>query len=258
LITTPEILRRIATHPFSFGDSTTLRKSFIELYEIDEGSPGPTLDAAIEKLSDDILRVAVNPETGVVRVTVRSKWPRLSEQVAQEVLDEVNRFNLQTRQAQALAQQQFFRARADTAYAELQFSEDRLKAFLKANREFRSDPELAFTHDRLTRDLLTRQGIYTTLAEGYEQSRIEAVRNTPSVAVVEVPRVPLRADKRRFALRSAVAAFVGAVIAAFLALVSQIVDSSRSRHPEDALRFRRIRADASAKLRRVLRLPPAG
>jgi uncharacterized protein involved in exopolysaccharide biosynthesis len=96
----------------------------------------------------------------------------------------LNEFNLETRQSQALEEGRFVSARMAEAQEELREAEEALKTFLQQNRQFRNSPELVFEHDRLQRQVAMRQEIFTSLAQSHEQSRIDAVRDTPVITVI--------------------------------------------------------------------------
>ena len=59
-------------------------------------------ERAIEKLDGAIEANAVQ-KTGLVQLSVETKSPTLSFQIARRLIDEVNRFNQQTRRSQAVA-----------------------------------------------------------------------------------------------------------------------------------------------------------
>jgi uncharacterized protein involved in exopolysaccharide biosynthesis len=185
------------------------------------------LAALIETLARDILRVDPHLGTGTVTVDARTTSPELSAQLAQRVLHEIDAFNLRSRQAQAAAEKTFLEDRERIARADLRQAEDELERFLRANREFRSDPQLVLQHDRLQRDIALRQSVFTTVVENLERARIEAVRNTPSIAVVEDGMQALRPDRRHLLLKlltSLVLGFVFAVgiVAARAVLIREI------------------------------------
>jgi capsule polysaccharide export protein KpsE/RkpR len=85
----------------------------------------------------------------------------------------------------------------------LRASEDRLLAFSQANRRIQDSPDLIAQRARLERDVTMQQQIYTTLAQAYEQAKIEEVRDTPVLTVITPPEVPARPDSRRLAVKGA-------------------------------------------------------
>jgi uncharacterized protein involved in exopolysaccharide biosynthesis len=188
-------------------------------------------ELAIRAMRDHLL-ADFDPRTGVIEFSVKTKRRELSYQVAQRVLALVNAFNLRIRQEEGEAQRSFTESRLDAARNELQVAEDALEAFLKRNRSYAGDPELTVEHDRLSRDLEIKQQLYLSLAQSFEKSRLDAVRNTPAITVVSEPRIPVIPD-RRYLLLKGTAAFVFAFLAiAGFVLGRQAIRSNQQSAPE--------------------------
>jgi uncharacterized protein involved in exopolysaccharide biosynthesis len=180
------------------------------------------LRRTIDALRGDILTVQTSRETGVVTVEARTKWPDLSLQIARRLLDEIARFNLDTRQSQAAAERAFIEERVDSARNALTHAEASMQAFLQANRQWENSPDLSFQYDRLERDISLRQQVYTTLVQSFEQARIAEVRDTPVITVLQAPFLPAR-DSRRVALMGAVGLVLGGIAGLVLAFVIEAV-----------------------------------
>jgi len=253
LVVTDDLLFQLAQHGYEVreGDGTR-RGSFVELYEIDEGDAGKTVAEALRVLRSRIITVSFDRQTSIVSIDVRTKWRDVSLSMATLLLELVNNFNLHTRQTQAGAESKFLAQRMDTARAELRAAEDALQAFLVRNRTYQDAPVLAFQHDRLAREVTLRQQVYTTLMQAYEQARVSAVRNTPSISLVQPPEAALRFD-RRHTLPKALGGMVGGFLLAMVyVLVREMITTGRSQTPEDFASFERAWEDTKAGLRRLV------
>jgi uncharacterized protein involved in exopolysaccharide biosynthesis len=214
LVRTEIILRGLATTRYSVvvkGD--TVKGTLLELYEIDEATPERSLYEAVRRLREKIIAARPNRVTGVTIITVRTKWPDLSLQLAEEIRRVVNEYNVSTRTSQARFERAFLEARVDTARSDLRSAESRMQSFLVSNRTYRDDPRLLFEHDRIDRELNVRQDTYLALTRALEQARIEEVRNTPSISLVETPMRALRGDPRGTLLKGLLALFLGGLVA---------------------------------------------
>jgi uncharacterized protein involved in exopolysaccharide biosynthesis len=162
---------------------------------------GENADQRRHSASAKLLRrvsVGVDQKAGMVRLEVQLRDPLVSRDVAQAFIAEVDSFNLRSRQSQASSERRFTEGRVAEARAEARQADDELQAFLQRNRDFRTSPQLTFTYDRLVNNVNLRQQIYTSVAQAYEQARIEEVRDTPVITVVEAPMLPARPDPRPF------------------------------------------------------------
>lgn len=192
------ILRSLAESKYQISDDGTARSgTFIELYELRKSTPGRTMYETLRVLRERTLKVSFDARTSLVSADVETKWPDLSLQMANRLLQLVDSFNIQSRQSLAGLESQFLVNRIDTAKAELRGAENALQAFLTRNRLYESDPILVFEHGRLQREVSTRQEVFSVLTQSYEQSRLAAVHNTPSVSVVDQPTEALRFKRRR-------------------------------------------------------------
>jgi uncharacterized protein involved in exopolysaccharide biosynthesis len=172
---------------------------------------------AVEALKKAI-SVKTAMKTGVVTFGVKTEYPELSRVLTDDLLDRLNEFNMQARMARAGTERKFTEARLAAVQSELHDAENRLQQFMQYNQDFRSSSRLSVYQDQLQRDVNTRQAVYTTLAQAYETARIEEVRNTPVIMVVQHARTPVLPDGRRLLLKVVLAFLATAVFTALLAL----------------------------------------
>jgi uncharacterized protein involved in exopolysaccharide biosynthesis len=173
---------------------------------------------AMTAFSRNMLTVAVDRPTGIVRVEVRSKNRQLSALVARRLLDLVNEFNLRRRQSQAGAEREFDAHRARAALDTLRRAEALLADFRSTNIDFSRSPRLATRESEIQRRVMLAQQIYTTIAQRYEIANIEAVRNTPVITVLDAPEGLVEARPRHTLAIAVGAGVLGFAIAVVIAL----------------------------------------
>lgn len=211
-------------------DSIPREATLSELWDIDAPSEPLRREAAIDRLRGAVT-ATVGRETGLVRFTVMAESAELSGQIAERLLSLINEFNLRTRRQEAEAEREFTRERLTEARADLEAAEERVRSFLRSNRNY-SAPDLQSEHDRLTREASMQRELYTGLAQALAQARLDASRNTPVITVVEQPMPPARPDSRRVALH----AVIGAIATGSLVALAVLALSLRSRRPAAAAR----------------------
>jgi uncharacterized protein involved in exopolysaccharide biosynthesis len=161
----------------------------------------------------------------------------------------VNQFNLQTRQTQAAAERRFVEGRLEEAQAELMQAEEVLESFLQRNRAFSNSPQLQFEHDRLQRVVAQRQQVVNSLTVAFEQARIDEVRDTPVITIVEPPQVPALPDRRRLVLKVVMALVIGATVMGILAISTDFVRRSESTEPNEFAEFQKLKGELVGDLR---------
>jgi uncharacterized protein involved in exopolysaccharide biosynthesis len=204
------------------------RQSLADLWEIDTGTREGK-QAAIRRLRRAI-QVNRDRNTGLVSYSVSASTPELADRIAVRILHHVEDFNLERRQSAAAAEREFLDARLAEATAELRDAERELEEFLRQNRQFRNSPELVFTHDRLQRQVALRQDLVSGMTQSFEEARIETVRNTPLVTVIDDPEGSAVPNARRTATRG-ITGFGAGVFLAFLLALS--IDYMRGRRRVD-------------------------
>lgn len=222
--------------------------AFADVFAIENPDSALRRDLAIRKL-EGMVSISIVQRTGVIRVGVTTRYPLASTQINRRLLELLNTFNLETRQSQALAERRFTEQRTTEALAELRRAEDRLQAFLAGNRDITGSPRLQFEQDRLAREVAMRQSIYTALAQALEQARIDEVRDTPALTVLEQPERPVRPDSRAVVAKFALAAITGALIGLLLAAVDAYLEASRKADPATYARFASLWAEVKRDLR---------
>jgi uncharacterized protein involved in exopolysaccharide biosynthesis len=198
-----------------------------DLLEVPAGAP-PALrtSLAMARLGQR-MAVSVKRETGVVSFAVTTPWPELSSAIATRILTEVDRFNLETRQSQAKAQRRFVGDRLTQARGELRTLEDRRLSYAQQNRDASRGAGMfggggavtqsSLVLQRMDAELRSREQVVNSLAQAYEQARIDEVRDTPAITVVEAPVPPARPDPRGLVRRVGMALVLGFGFAVTLA-----------------------------------------
>lgn len=245
LLRSREILRPVAEAEFEFVEGTpgsedahVVSGRLPDLLRIDEDTPELEALEAMEWLREEALDVQTDAETGMVSLSVATPWAGLSHDVAQRLVTLVNEFNLGTRQSRAAAEREFIEARMAEAEDSLLAAEDRLEAFLQANRQFENSPELLFRHDRLQRQVARQQEVVTSLAQAYEEARINEVRNTPVITVVEPAARPLEPESRDIPLNVGLGLVLGGILGLFWAFGLELLRRERENGSDTYREFR--------------------
>ncbi len=228
-------------------DSGVVTGNLIKLFGGQKLRPveqGPFIVARMRNLVD----VRASPKTGVITLTVRATIPDLAVQIANNVLVEINTFNLNRRQRQAGAERGFVEKRQADALLELRDAEGAVQSFLIQNRDFARSPTLQLEYNRLTRTVDMRQTVYTSLAGAYEQAKIEEVRDLPVITVLATPEVPLIPESKKGVRKVLFALIVGLVIGAVVAFGRAGLAASTRGHPNDIAEFARLKRETIGDL----------
>jgi tyrosine-protein kinase Etk/Wzc len=248
LVRSRTILEAVVDSQYEYqGDRGPAKGTLVDFYQSKGKTPALRRDAAIRTLEKDVQATTVQ-KTGVVNLAVTVRQPALARQINQQLLDLINQFNLRTRQSQAGQERRFTERRMDEVRQDLRAAEDRLQQFLQRNRDIRNSPNLTFEADRLQREVTMQQQVFTTLAQAYEQAKIEEVRDTPVITVVERPEVPVRPDRRGLIGKGLLALLLGLVLGAGLAFAKSFAANSDRLASSEAAEFAVLRRQAAGEL----------
>ena len=257
LVRSKEILRQIVATRYPArpltGEPEEIDLS--EYYKVKEETEEERIERAMGRLIDD-LSVATDLETGIVSFSVTTSDPVLSYGIATRVLDLLRSFDLTIRQSQAGAERLFTGERLDQQLTELRQAEDSLQSFLIENRGFSNSPTLQFAHDRLERAVIMRQELATSLAQAFQQARIDEVRNTPVITLIGPPRVPALRDPKGRLLILAIGMLAGVAFGVLAAVFFRnFMVKPGVERPSDLQELASLWRDTRTDLRRFVPWP---
>ena len=205
------------------GDSTRL----LDLLRVRGRNPADSLSNGVRALGR-LIGTRVDVQTGVVRLSVNSRYPGLAAAIANQMVVYLNEFNAHTRQSQARERRRFVEQRIAEAETELRGSESELRVFYERNRTWQQSPQLMFEEGRLRRQLDIRQEVYLTLKREFETARIEEVNDTPVITVIDKAIPPQKRSRPQRAMMVLLALITGGLAGVFWAIGSSYVQHLRS------------------------------
>lgn len=226
------------------GGRDTARGTLVDLWEPSGANVAARARAAVHRL-DRQLSISTSREANSVTLVTRAESPELAVQINRRLLELVSEFNLQKRRSRAEAEREFTAGRVREAQQELETAEDAQRRFLEQNRQYQASPQLRFEAARLERRVSLRQQVHQSLAESYEQARIEEVRDTPVVTVVDRPEFDVRRARSRL-VDAIVWALVAAILALGLALGNEYLAREKSGGGRDYGEFMALVRDSGA------------
>src|SRR5688500_16906185 len=257
LLTTRGILRDAVQSTYEIQvDGERRRGNLVQFYGLDTpeavaAAGEPPGEAAMGQLEGS-LETEVDIETGIVRVTVGAPHPALAEAIAARMIDLTQDFDLNKRRTQASARRQFAQERLRESQQALRVAEGALGGFVASNRLFQHSPTLLLRHAKLSQEVELRQQVYVALAQSYEQARMDEIRNTPVITVLETPAGTAEPQARGTIAQGMFGAFVGLILAVVFSLIREQLRTARASGDEEFEEFTSLRRAAWGDLRRMV------
>ena len=254
LLRSKSVLEAAVETPYSFvSEDGPVTKTLVQVYDPHEASAVLRREAAMKKLNRS-LSTSISSKTDVITVRVSAPDPRLAQQVNLRLLALLSNFNMSKRQSRAREERRFSEQRLQESKAELRVAEDRLQVFLERNRSVANAPALAFQEDRLRSDLLVLRQLVTMLQQTAEQARMDAVRDTPVLTVVEPADIPSRHDSRGILKFALLGVFLGGALGMGVALARNVFERTGTTESVEFQEFRRLWREARSDLTHPWRL----
>ncbi len=217
-----EVLLAVGSARYPVPDHPDSTAPLWAMYDLKSPEQPRARETLLKRLRGDV-QADVVLTTGLVVLQLDAPNPALAAAVADTLLGALNRFNLERRQLRSRESRRFLASRVEEAREELRQAEDSVRTFRERNRLYQQSPDLVLRDQRLQRELDLRQQVYVTLSNAYEQARIEEVRDTPTLTVVDPPRVPFDKVRPRRRVLVMTAGFLGLVVSVGVGLLRRSV-----------------------------------
>ena len=126
--------------------------------------------------------------------------------------------------------------------------------FIDQNSRWMDSAQLTFDHDRLQREVMMRQQIVTSLSQSFEQARIDEVRDTPVITIVERPEAPVYPNPRNLYVKGLLGIVLGALLAVLWILGRYYLGGNGVLITEHSREFAHLKQAAIDDLKRPWRL----
>lgn len=197
LVNSGEILRDALLSEFSFRPDPNREEirsgALVDLLEIEGDTEKERIQNGVDDLKERVAASA-NSRSGLISLDTQAPWAELAEHLNQRILDLLSDFDRERRQATARAEREFVEERLEAAHDDLKRAEAGMASFLDRNRRPYQSPRLTMQLERQQREVLLKQQLYASLAQAFEEARIEEVRNTPVLTVVDRPQGSARGN----------------------------------------------------------------
>lgn len=167
------------------------RSRLLDLLHAGGDTPARQLELGAKKLGN-LTSTFVDDQTNIVTLSVDLPDPLAAAAVANLLVARLDSFNQVTRQSEAHSRRRFLEARLAAARANLAAAEDSLRSFYVRNRRIQDSPTLVFEEARLKRGVDLQSTLFESLSQEYEQARIDEVRDTPVLTILQPALIPTK------------------------------------------------------------------
>ena len=187
--------RKFDTQEFGF------QKSLLQI--LTNGEKDSTIDhdifikAGVDQVID---MVDIELNGSFYDLTISAAEPLFAKDLTVALIEELDIHQQEYNKAKASETRQFIEERIIETKKELEAAEETLRDFTTRNRRIENSPLLMLDRQRLSREVSVLIGVFTTLKQQLETTKIEEVKESDYVIVLDPPEAnlrPIKPNKRR-------------------------------------------------------------
>ena len=184
--------------------------------------------------------ISVNQDinNGVYNIRVDAEEPKLSRDINKTILYELEQYQKQYESSANKKALKFVEDRIIETEKELNKAEEKLREFRARNRRMENSPLLQLQQQRLAREVTVLTGVFTTLKQQLETTKIEAVKDSDYIVVIDPPEIPLQKSRPQKKKIVMLFSFLGL---GFGLVVSLLIEFFNTTSKNDLIKLKNIR-----------------
>jgi uncharacterized protein involved in exopolysaccharide biosynthesis len=174
------------------------QKNLLQILTYGNDDPQLGLDTLEIKAVDNFLAmidISKDNRTAIITLSINASNPIFAAEVNQALIEELDAHQRKYNKAKTRDTKQFIEERIVAIEKELMAAEENLKVFRDRNRRIENSPALQLEQQRLGREVTVLMGVFTTLKQQLETTKIEEVKELDYVVVLDPPEAPLKRSK---------------------------------------------------------------
>ena len=170
-----------------------------------------------------MISINKNKKNDILVITVSMNNANLVYEVALAVVEEIDKIQKRITLSRVKEKLSFISNRMENISINLVDAEENLKKFRQNNRNIIGSPGLLLEEDRLKREVISLERVYTTLKSQYEITRIEEIGSNKLIMILDNPEVPIMriSPKRKNSVMTA--GFFGFFVSVFFTYFSSFI-----------------------------------
>jgi uncharacterized protein involved in exopolysaccharide biosynthesis len=196
-----------------------------------------------------LITVSEDIKTGIFTLKVEASEPSLAASINNTIINELDSHQRTYNKTRTSETRKFIEERILNTESELQLAEEKLKVFRDRNRRIENSPALLLEQQRLNREVAVLTGVFTTLKQQLETTKIEEVKDSDYVLVVDKPEIPLKKSKPNKKMSVVLAGIFGIGLGTFLGFIIHIFQKL---DPKELQKIDSIKGILISKLKELL------
>jgi uncharacterized protein involved in exopolysaccharide biosynthesis len=209
-----------------------LQKPLLQILTYGNDEPKFSMDT-LEILAVDSfikkINISEDRKTGIYTLTISASEPQLASDIIAALIEELDAHQKEYNKAITSKARKFIEERIVAVGKELREAEESLKDFTVSNRRIENSPLLLLEQQRLAREVSIPAGVFTMLKQQLETTKIEEVKESDYVIVLDPPEAPLERSGPNRRKMVIFAGFLGIGLGVSLGLVIEFIKENQEK-----------------------------
>jgi len=179
-----------------------------------------------------MIDISEDNKTAILTLSINASEPIFAAEVNQALIEQLDTHQRKYNKAKTSDTKQFIEERIIDIEKELMAAEEDLKVFMDRNRRIENSPALRLQQQRLGREVTVLTGVFTTLKQQLETTKIEEVKESDYVIVLDSPEIPLQRSKPNKKRMVILAGILGTGLGVVLAFMREFASNSDKEEKE--------------------------
>ena len=219
------------------------QKSLLQILTFGNDEPASSMDTLEIQAIDGFIKkinISEDRKTGIYTLTLGATEPQFASDIISALIEELDAHQKQYNKAITSKTRKFIEERIVSVGKELREAEEILKDFTVSNRRIENSPLLLLEQQRLAREVSVPVGVFTTLKQQLETTKIEEVKESDYVIVLDPPEAPLKRSGPNRRKMVIFAGFLGIGLGIAIGFLKEYIEDSKIEDREKFIQFKSL------------------
>ena len=191
----------------------------------------------IDKLKG-MINISESFKTSIYTLAIEASEPKLAKNINERLIQKLENSQKKNQQLKSTKAKNFIQERIIETEKDLSAAEEALKNFRSRNRRIQNSPALLLEQERLSREVTVLIGVYTTLKQQLETTKIEELKDEEYLIIIDEPELPVSPSKPNRRRIAAISLILGISIGLVLIFLLEFTFSFKK---EDKSKIKEIK-----------------
>ena len=206
-----------------------MQKSLLQILTYGNEPPSIGLDTLEIMAVDNFLGmidVYEDLSTSILTLSIYASEALLAAEINQALIEELDSHQRQYNKTKTSDTKQFIEERIIEIEKELNIAEEALRDFTTRNRRIENSALLLLEQQRLAREVTVLTGVFTTLKQQLETTKIEQVKESDYVVILDSPETPLVKSKPNNKLMVITSGIMGIMLGIIIGFIREKLNNN--------------------------------